>query len=178
MRECSTKLQQEQQLQADDFTARNNSQVYFCRTLALVYMENALLQRYASDQAFKPECPVELRNPLKGIYMLFGLCALEKHLVLLYQGGFLTESHHIRLVKDAIVMYCSQMKPNALAFVDALAPPDWALRAPIGLKNGDPLENLYKSMVNEKSQRRVDWWEELTVPVEPGCKSHLLQSKL
>ena len=178
LEQSTLKLQQQQQLDGDDFTARNNSQVYHCRSLALVYMENAALERFGRDLALNPLCPEEMKIPLLNLYILYGLWSMEKHLPLLFQGGYLTNGQQVRFIKEAIVTYCSLVKQHALAFVDAMAPPDWALNAPIGMKKGEPLKNLYDAMVTEKSQKRVDWWKELTVPVDPGSKSHLLQSQL
>jgi len=165
---------------SDEFTAKNNSQVYFCRSLAIVYMHNFALERFRADKAFASDTPSELQRPLINMYMLYGLWVIEENLALLFQGGYLTAggSGGGALIKEAVLSYCLLLKTDALALVDAIAPPDWVLRSPIGHSNGKPLKNLYEAMVTEKSQERPSWWAELTIPVEPGSKSHLIKSNL
>ena len=162
----------------DEFAAKNSSQVYFCRTLAMVYAENFALHRFRHDKLNAPQCREEFRSPLTNVYMLYGLWVVEKHLGTLYQSNYFTDPQQVDIIRQGILMYCGRIKGEALLLVETIAPPDWVLRSPIGHSNGTPLKNLYDAIVTEKSQERVPWWEELAQPIEPGSKSHLIQSKL
>ena len=159
LKRSAEKLKQEKCVRSDEFTAKNNSQVYFCRSLAIAYMENFAAERFARDKAFAPNCPEEFKIPLKNMYMLYGLWVIEKNISTLFQGGYMTESRQVDLVRNAILSYCLKVKTDALQLITAIAPPDWALRSPIGHSNGKPLRNLYDVMVTSKSQERPKWWK-------------------
>ena len=83
----------------------------------------------------------------------------------------------VELIREGVLHYCSLLKSDSITLVDAIAPPDWVLNSPIGHSNGQPLKNLYDSIVKPDSQQRPQWWEEMKGSVEPGSKSHLI-SKL
>jgi len=162
---------------SDEFTAKNNSQVYYCRSLAMAYIENYVLERFLLDK-LSNNCPEEFKAPLNKIYMIYGLWIIEKELAMLFESSYFTFPGQSALIKEAILEYCLDIKDDALWLVEAIAPPDWVLRSPIGHSNGTPLKNLYEAMVTPKSQERANYWEELKAPLEPGSKSHLITSKL
>ena len=172
------KYQEKLSIHKEEFTAKNNSQVYFCRTLAIVYAENYGLERFLQYKLQSAECREEFKQPLLQIYMLYGLWVLEKHLGTLFQSNYFTDPSQVELIRESILDYCLQLKDCALSLVDALAPPDWVLRSPIGHSNGKPMQNLYDAIVTPESQERVEWWDELNRTVDPGSKSHLIKSKL
>ncbi|XP_066931992.1 peroxisomal acyl-coenzyme A oxidase 3-like isoform X5 [Clytia hemisphaerica] len=163
----------------DEFTARNNSQVFFCRSLAIAFIQNFAMERFGNDKAFSPDCPAEFAEALQNMYMLYGLWIIEKNLGTFYQGGYFSGDKAGHAIKEAILDYCLRLKKDVLPLVDALAPPDWVLNSPIGHSNLKPLENLHDAMVTPQSQERAPWWRELSDPVDAGSKSDLIvQSKL
>ena len=71
------------------FTANNDSQVYYCRTLALAYIELTALSRFCDfifGQQKNTTGNEELLSVLLKMASLFGLWSIEKHMVTLYQG--------------------------------------------------------------------------------------------
>lgn len=160
----------------DDFTVKNNSQVYYCRSLSMMYIENYVLERFHKYRL--TNCPAEFEGPLRKMYMIYGLWVIEKELATLYESSYFTSLKQSSLVKEAILDYCFAIKEDAMWLVDAIAPPDWVLRSPIGSSNGTPLKNLYEAMVTPKSQERPDYCDELSKPVDAMSKTHLITSKL
>lgn len=75
--------------------------------------------------------------------MLYGLWNLDKHLVYLYDGGFANGVRLSELVKEAIIRLCAEIKPDAVAVVDALAPPDHALNSVLAKSDGRVSYSLF-----------------------------------
>lgn len=53
-----------------------------------------------------------------------------------YAGGYATGSNLADLVKEGILQMCSQLKSEAVAVADSLAPPDFVLNSVIGKSDG------------------------------------------
>jgi acyl-CoA oxidase len=51
-------------------------------------------------------------------------------------GGFASDSRLADLVKEGILHMCCQLKPEAVAVADSLAPPDFILKSVIGKSDG------------------------------------------
>uniref|UniRef100_A0A3B3HT34 Acyl-coenzyme A oxidase n=1 Tax=Oryzias latipes TaxID=8090 RepID=A0A3B3HT34_ORYLA len=133
MEESQKRLEQERAAGRDDFEARNNSQVYFCRSLAIAFMEHCCLQncqQLISDQ----DTPAALRAVLSKLFSLYGLWSLSSHMATLYQG--MLRRRRSAGGRAAILALCSQLKDDAVALVDVLAPPDFILNSPIGKADG------------------------------------------
>lgn len=56
-------------------------------------------------------------------------------------------SAQAKLVKNAVLKLCQEVKKNAIAFVDAVAPPDAILCSPIGKSDGEVYKNLYNAII-------------------------------
>ncbi|KAJ7387267.1 acyl-Coenzyme A oxidase [Desmophyllum pertusum] len=159
LKQSATKLRQELANGKDSFTAKNDSQVFYCRSLALAYIEFC---RDSKKQFFnEDETPQALRPVLLKLCSLYGLSSLETHLTTLYQGGFCSSVNDARVVRAAILSLCCELKNEAVALVDALAPPDFILNSPIGHSNGKAHENLHAAvMQNPENLERISWWKE------------------
>ncbi|KAM4049419.1 peroxisomal acyl-coenzyme A oxidase 3 isoform 1-T2 [Anomaloglossus baeobatrachus] len=175
LRESHHKLQQEKQRATSDFDARNNSQAYYCRSLALAFIELTVLQRYY-DYTQDPATPGSLRPVLHRLCCLYGLWSLSKHIAVLYQGGYFTGEVPGRIVQDAILDLCAQLKDDAVSLVDAIAPPDFILNSPIAKADGELYKNLWSAVLQgEKVLERPSWWPEFCTnkPVIGKPRSHL-----
>jgi acyl-CoA oxidase len=75
---------------------------------------------------------------------------LEKYAAYFYEGGFFTRPSHIGLIRDTIVSLIGEMKNDAVALVDAIAPPDYVLNSILGNSDGYVYKHLYNSMVQSK----------------------------
>lgn len=160
LQQSHKRLEQQRAVAKDEFEAHNNSQVYYCRSLSLAYIEHTYLQRFhqlTTDQ----DTPAGLRPVLSKLCALYGLWSLSSHMATLYQGGYFSGGKPAELVQVAILTLCSQLKDDAVALVDVFAPPDFILNSPIGCADGQLYKNLW-STVMQGSQvlERPSWWKE------------------
>ncbi|XP_077401453.1 peroxisomal acyl-coenzyme A oxidase 3 [Vanacampus margaritifer] len=160
LEESHKRLQQQRASGQDDFEARNNSQVYYCRDLALAYIEHCCLQRF-HEWTRDDDTPSQLREVLGKLCALYGLWSLSSHMATLYQGAFLSGREPAHLIQTAILTLCAQLKDEAVALVDAIAPPDFILNSPIGNADGQLYKNLWSTvMQGHQALERPSWWKE------------------
>nr|XP_003224212.1 PREDICTED: peroxisomal acyl-coenzyme A oxidase 3 [Anolis carolinensis] len=160
LRESIQKLRNLEKAGYSEFEARNQSQVFHCRSLAIAFIEHVVLQRYY-DYVHSSKTPASLQPVLKQICSLYGLWSLNKHMAVLYQGGYVSGENAGRFVQDAILELCSKLKQEAVALVDVIAPPDFILNSPIGKVDGELYKNLWSSVLQgKKVLERPSWWLE------------------
>lgn len=175
LRESYQKLNQEKRSGSDDFTARNNSQVYYCRSLALAFLELTAVRKF-HEHTHQPGVPPPLRAVLQRLSALYGLWSLSQHMALLYRGGYFSGEQAGKIVESAILALCSQLKDDAVALVDVIAPPDFVLDSPIGKADGELYKNIWTTILQEsKVLERASWWPEFSInkPVIGGLESKL-----
>uniref|UniRef100_A0A8C5CMP0 Acyl-coenzyme A oxidase n=1 Tax=Gadus morhua TaxID=8049 RepID=A0A8C5CMP0_GADMO len=159
--ESQTKLAQEKASGKDDFEARNNSQVYYCRSLALAYIEHMALQSYCA-MLESDDTPAALRPVLTKLGALYGLWTLSNHMATLYQGGYFSGKNAAEFVNTAILTLCTQLKDEAVALVDVFAPPDFILNSTIGKADGNLYQNMWSTVLQGKQVlERASWWKEV-----------------
>ncbi|XP_071110971.1 peroxisomal acyl-coenzyme A oxidase 3-like isoform X2 [Haliotis cracherodii] len=177
MKDSTARLKQQSAAGKDSFTARNDSQAYYCRSLALAYIELNVLDRFVKllEENNGEPTPASLQPVLTRLCTLYGLWSIEKHLTTLYQGGYITGSSPPRVVREAILRLCQELKNDAVALVDVMAPTDFILNSPIGASDGQIYKNLYGAMMQgEDVLQRPDWWREfVNKPVIRQPKSNL-----
>jgi acyl-CoA oxidase len=119
-----------------------NSNLYFKFNSKRLIIERLIERlRENTDATLKPI--------LNKILHLASLHFLEKHAAIFYQGGYFVESTAFKplsLIRETLLDLCKEMKDDAVAMVDALAPPDFVLNSPLGDSNGNVYLNLYNSM--------------------------------
>ncbi|KAI2662382.1 Peroxisomal acyl-coenzyme A oxidase 3 [Labeo rohita] len=158
--ESRRKLFHEKSSGLGDFEARNNSQVYYCRSLAIAYIEHTVLQRF-HDLIQDEQTPAALRSVLGRLCALYGLWILTNHMAILYQGGYFSGRQPVDLIHTAILTLCGQLKDDAVALVDVIAPPDFILNSPIGKADGELYKNLWSTVMQGKNVlERPSWWAE------------------
>lgn len=161
LKESAQKFKQELTSGKDSFAAKNDSQVFYCRSLALAFIECTILKRFKEAIFNEDEIPQALKPVLLRLCSLYGLSSLETHLTTLYQGGFCCSVNDARIVRAAILTLCCELKNEAVALVDALAPPDFILNSPIGHSNGKAHENLHAAIMQKpENKERISWWKE------------------
>lgn len=162
MRASVKKMKQELDANRDIFTARTNSQVFYCRSLSMAYIEHTVLDRWntflqvdISDQS--------LATVLKLLGSLYGLWALEKHLATLYEGGYCQGPNPTRFIRQSILKLCAQLKDEAVALADVIAPTDFLLNSALGRSDGQIYKNIYESILAVPGATdRPEWWREFT----------------
>ena len=68
-------------------------------------------------------------------------------------GGYFQGSAPARLVRDSILRLCRELKPDAVALVDVIAPPDFILNSPIGHSDGRAYERLWDAALGSPINR-------------------------
>ncbi|KAL2079445.1 hypothetical protein ACEWY4_025189 [Coilia grayii] len=160
LKQSEEKLAQEKARAQGDFEARNNSQVYYCRSLAIVFIEHTVLQRF-HDLVHDEDTPADLRPVLLRLAALYGLWSLSNHMAILYQGGYFCGKAPADLIQTAILHLCAVLKDDAVALVDVIAPPDFILHSPIGKADGELYKNLWATvMQGDRVLERAPWWKE------------------
>nr|KAF6385822.1 acyl-CoA oxidase 3, pristanoyl [Myotis myotis] len=175
LRESHQKLTQEKRSGSSDFEARNNSQVYCCRSLALAFLELTVVRRF-HEHTHQPDVPPPLRAVLQRLSALYGLWSLSQHTALLYRGGYFSGEQAGKMLEGAILELCSQLKDDAVALTDVIAPPDFILDSPIGRADGELYRNLWSAVLQQRRVlERPSWWPEFSAnKPAPGSLSSKL----
>ncbi|XP_029640510.1 peroxisomal acyl-coenzyme A oxidase 3 [Octopus sinensis] len=170
--ECNDKIRMESELQSCMFDAINNSQVYHCRSLSLAYIELTVMKvfyEFLMRQQQESPNSQELIHVLTKLVSLYGLWSIDKHMAALYQGGYCSGELPVKWIHCAILELCGELKDEAVALVDAVAPTDFILNSPIGHSNGEIYKNLYSAMTQGKHVfERPEWWKEFSSPITVG----------
>lgn len=162
LRESHQRYCREKKSRGSDFEARNNSQVYGCRPLALAFMELTVMQRF-HEHTHGSSVPPSLRTVLRRLSTLYGLWCLSQHVALLYRGGYISGEQTGKALEDAILTLCVQLKDDAVALVDVIAPSDFVLGSPIGRADGELYKNLWAAVLQQSGVlERAAWWPEFT----------------
>uniref|UniRef100_A0A7N4NJM6 Acyl-coenzyme A oxidase n=1 Tax=Sarcophilus harrisii TaxID=9305 RepID=A0A7N4NJM6_SARHA len=157
LRESYEKLNQERKSGSGDFEARNNCQAYYCHSLALVFIEHTVLQRY-HEYTHQSSIPAPLQLVLSRLSALYGLWSLSQHMGVLYQG-----ERDAKALPSLQIFVFKQLKDDAVALVDVIAPPDFILNSPIGRANGELYKNLWTTVLQGKNVlERASWWAEFS----------------
>lgn len=119
----------------ENFEARNEIQVYHAKSLAIAYIQHFILFKFI--EVIKETTEPELKAVLLKLFSLYGLWSLEKHLGILYQGGYASGEKPAMLVQEAILSLCKELKNDAIALVDVIAPPDFILNSVLGASDGE-----------------------------------------
>ncbi|XP_077293828.1 peroxisomal acyl-coenzyme A oxidase 3-like [Arctopsyche grandis] len=143
----------------DSFSVKNDSQTYHSVTLSTVFAEHTILKNFCN---FLLE--VQDRNCkeiLKTLASLYGAWSLEKHLTNLYMGGyFIGEAG--QLLRDGIINLCKTLKPEAVALVDTLAPPDFIINSVLGKSDGYVYQNMQSTIFSHPGAfTRPNWWQDI-----------------
>lgn len=162
LRESHQKLDQEKRSGKNDFDAKNNCQVYYCRSLALAFLELTVVRRF-HEYTHQPSVPPSLRAVLGRLSALYALWSLSQHTALLYRGGYFSGEQAGKMIENAILDLCSQLKDDAVALVDVIAPPDFVLDSPIGRADGQLYRNLWSGVLQQSQVlERASWWAEVS----------------
>uniref|UniRef100_A0AAA9S7J7 Acyl-coenzyme A oxidase n=2 Tax=Bos TaxID=9903 RepID=A0AAA9S7J7_BOVIN len=175
LRESHQKLSREKRSGKSDFEAINDCQVYHCRPLALAFLELTVVRRF-HEHTHQPRVPPPLRAVLRRLSALYALWSLSQHTALLYRGGYFSGERAGKVLESAILALCAQLKDDAVALVDVIAPPDFILDSPIGRADGELYKNLWTAVLQEnKVLERASWWAEFAVnkPVIGSLKPKL-----
>ncbi|XP_066973372.1 peroxisomal acyl-coenzyme A oxidase 3-like isoform X1 [Macrobrachium rosenbergii] len=151
----------------DTFMAKNNSQIYLARTLSLAYVIQVVISWF--EDSIK-EADLSLQPVLYRMCALFGLSQLEKYIPQLFEGGLVKDGTFVSMVHHHIKRLCGEMLKDAVALVDAFAPPDFILRSALGNADGQVYQHLKTTMFSAPgAMSRPKHWKEMRYNV-PSSK--------
>ncbi|XP_043467952.1 peroxisomal acyl-coenzyme A oxidase 3-like [Leptopilina heterotoma] len=146
----------------NSFEIRNNSQMFFARTLSLVYAEHAVVKIFM-DRINDPVFPESERCVLRKLCALFSAWCLEKRMSDFYAGGFANANSKLDvLLREGIVSLNKDLLSEVVALIDVLAPPDFVVNSPLGMSDGEIYKHLEETFFKDpKNFERPSWWMEL-----------------
>jgi acyl-CoA oxidase len=165
LRTTAEKYTQLQKQGRDQFASKNDSQIYKARTLSLAYIEHHVMEMFWI-KIQNPNIPSDIRNALVKLLLLYGYWSLEKHLTTLYQGGYATGPLAANLIREGILRLCEEMKTDAVALADSIAPPDFILNSCLGKSDGQVYKNLQLAMSQTpKGFERDSYWKDIVTKI-------------
>ncbi|KAJ8872737.1 hypothetical protein PR048_026352 [Dryococelus australis] len=66
------------------------------------------------------------------------------------------------MLSDGIMQLCSSLKPEAVALVDAIAPPDFCFNSVLGKSDGQVYRNIQAALYQTPQVfERPTWWRDV-----------------
>ncbi|KAF5303280.1 hypothetical protein FQA39_LY10019 [Lamprigera yunnana] len=131
------------------FHAKNNSQVFYAKTLGMVYAQHLLLStmqlKISKIPTFTP-----LKSTLLNLLNLLGCWLLEKHVGKLYSGGYFTDARPPIMLEETILKLCVKLKNEAVALIDAIAHPDFIINSVSGYADGEVYKHFEEAFFSVK----------------------------
>lgn len=134
------------------FYARNNSQIYYCHSLSKVYIEHSMLESF--HKFIKSIDDDSISRILQKLGCLYGLWRLQNYIGILYEEEYCSRIFS-SMVEESILKLCADIKDNAVALADALAPPDFILNSVLGKSDGQIYKNIYYELMD--TQKNPDF---------------------
>ncbi|KAK5645189.1 hypothetical protein RI129_006489 [Pyrocoelia pectoralis] len=104
------------------FWGINESQIYYCKELAISYIEHFVIQEVNSQILDAPNASI--KQILTKILSLYALWNLQKYVPFFYQGRYAYGPEFAKLVEDSILLLSSDLKDDALSLVDVITIPN------------------------------------------------------
>ncbi|KAG0701612.1 Peroxisomal acyl-coenzyme A oxidase 3 [Chionoecetes opilio] len=120
-------------------------------------------------EAWVQEAHVSLQPVLYRLCALFGLNQLEKHMTPLVEGGLVVDRSLITAAQQHVRRLCGELLPDAVALVDAFAPPDFFLHSVLGNADGKVYQHMKTAMFTApNATSRAKHWQEMVYAVPPA----------
>lgn len=106
--------------------------------------------------------PTAERTVFVRLLCLFGANVLCRNLAHLYEGGFAVGPDVARHYKSGVLRLLDQLKNDAVALVDTVAPSDFVLNSPLGMADGQMYKHLEATLQQSPGTfERVRWWKDV-----------------
>ncbi|XP_055643319.1 peroxisomal acyl-coenzyme A oxidase 3 isoform X2 [Toxorhynchites rutilus septentrionalis] len=143
------------------FEVRNEMQTFYARTLSIAYGERLLLftaEKFMRNLEEGPEKIAIMR-----LISLYGANIVLKHVGIFYQGGYFTHTPAaLKLLQQGVLDLLPLIKDDAVALVDAIAPPDFVLNSPLGMSDGEAYKHMESAITQAPGTfERSDWWHDV-----------------
>ena len=85
------------------------------------------------------------------------------YILLIYRYGVITDPGSIKIMQDTFIETAKDLKNDAVALVDVLAPPDFILNSVLGHSDGEVYKHMKSNFyANPNSFGRAEYWEDVT----------------
>lgn len=135
----------------NSFEVRNEIQIHRAVNLSVAYTEHTMIHwvqqflKEIEDQSVKPV--------LQKVLNLFSLFLLERHLATLYITGYASGGKFGEDLREKLRLAVAELKPEAIALVDSIAPDDFILHSALGASDGKAYEHImeeFRKYTNEQ----------------------------
>ena len=83
--------------------------------------------------------------------------------MLIIRYGVITDPASIKIMQDTFVETAKDLKKDAVALADVLAPPDFILNSVLGHSDGEVYKHMKSHFyANANSFGRAEYWEDVT----------------
>ncbi|KAF5276542.1 hypothetical protein FQR65_LT03972 [Abscondita terminalis] len=137
--------------ESDAFWAKNNSQVYFCKTLAIAYVQMYIIQQ-SYNSILKSSDDVNLI--LNKVLSLYGVWCLEKNLAFFYKGGYASSGELVKFTRDGILWLCDDLKKDVPKLVNAISLPNSFTNLLFGCPV-EEVEDMLRNLDITSSQKKL-----------------------
>ncbi|GAB0095268.1 Acyl-CoA oxidase [Sergentomyia squamirostris] len=120
---------------------RHKIQVFNAIPLALIYGHRMIFQTFYQFILNINEATAE-KNVLMKLLSLYGSHVIIQNMEHLQKGGFVSNASESDAYQEAFLHLLEDIKDDAVALVDAIAPPDFIINSPLGMSNGEIYKNL------------------------------------
>lgn len=106
--------------------------------------------------------PTAERAVFTRLLALYGANVLCRNLGHLYEGGFASGPLAAQHYKHGVLQLLGQLKDDAVALVDTVAPTDFVLNSPLGMADGEMYRHLEKGLqLAPGTYERPQWWRDV-----------------
>lgn len=106
--------------------------------------------------------PSAERTVFGRLLVLFGAGVLVRNLGHLYEGGFAVGPLAAQHYKHGVLRLLGELKDDAVALVDTVAPSDFVLNSPLGMADGQMYRHLEAALQQQPgTYGRVAWWRDV-----------------
>lgn len=130
------------------------------KTSNLINLQHFILQ-YTLEVISQAQ-DINIQVVLLKLFHLYGLCSLDKFLPTLYEGGYAQGPKATRFIREGILKLCGEIKDDAVALIDAIAPPDFILNSVLGASDGQVYKRLQGAIFRSPyCMSRPTWWQDV-----------------
>jgi len=149
------KLQQEGR---DSFFSRNNTQYHLARTMAMVFIQSVIAERFrVFTKEHMAEFPV-----LSTLCSLYACWSVEQYGADLLLHNVITPDY-LALTRTQVLTLCEELLPDAVSLTDCLSPTDFILNSALGHSSGNVYQLLHQSFLSVPGGfERPEFWVKYT----------------
>lgn len=125
---------------------KNQAQVYYHRTLSIIYIQRTAIVRFAEFL----DNPGPCQRVLEKLLVVFILKLFEQYSSMFYEGGYIRNGQVNQWFENRLIDLCDDLRREIVLLMDVFAPPDEILNSVLGNSDGRVYESIVKSIFENK----------------------------